>query len=320
MTAKLEGGSASRPDGPAAAGSHLEDGLRQQLLAEIPAHPRARRELAGMDTHGLLVVYFTWLSRLVSSQPRRVHLSSEFQESGALNGARATQVSKLLTEIERGEDLTPRLSRRIATGYVESTRRKRTGGGGADLDDLLNAWGVHHLHLPDPLHPRRFSDHRLDDLLFVSFTDRDAYVTDVMRHGDWSRRHVLEVLARNWPDHGVIHQAVGAVGLSRHFGEDDAKRLRDHNVNLALMVDGRVFLPRGGLTLNHRPMEAVRDANRLVHTLMRVRGALAEDEEFLTHHLRNERATPQTPEWRLEVVGSDLRAVDDVSGTALSLA
>ena len=77
------------------------------------------------------------------------------------------------------------------------------------MANIVAGFGVPHT----PVFP--FFVKRDGPLLFLSFTSRAAYVIDIMMHGDWTRDHVLEVLASEWPHEGVIHEIKGAPSASQ---------------------------------------------------------------------------------------------------------
>ncbi len=68
---------------------------------------------------------------------------------------------------------------------------------------MLNAWGVHHMHLATAL-TRKGHVRRTKQLLFVVFHPEDAYLVDIGDHNSFHQRRVLEVIARTWPDAGIL--------------------------------------------------------------------------------------------------------------------
>src|SRR5579862_9671134 len=181
---------------------NLTDSVCQWVVANLP-YDRGDAKLVaylnGLDAHAALVVYYNWASRLVPPQPRLVRKSKAF-ERNPLTAQRASDLNLIIADIERGRNLTKYLSKGILRSPVKMPDEKR-----ADIDLLLNDWGVHHLHLSSIVEPDGFVK-RDGPLLFVSFTEDAAYLIDTMKHGDWCREHVLEVLANEWPSAGVIYE------------------------------------------------------------------------------------------------------------------
>ena len=174
----------------------LVESTRQWVLTNLPYDrgDAARvAHLAGLDAHGLLVVYHNWISRLVKPQPRAVHKSKAFQRN-PMAAKRANDLAQIIADIEHGRDLKKYRSRDIdrTPAKAPGARHRR------DLDLMLNNWGVYHLHISSIVESDGFVK-RGGPLLFVSFTSDAAYVIDIMMHGDWNRDHVLEVLASEWP-------------------------------------------------------------------------------------------------------------------------
>jgi hypothetical protein len=69
---------------------------------------------------------------------------------------------------------------------------------------MLNDWGVHHLHISTQVGVDGYV-RRGGPLLFPVFRPQVAYLIDIMGHRDWTRHHVLEMLATEWPNEGAIH-------------------------------------------------------------------------------------------------------------------
>ena len=93
--------------------------------------------LAGLDAHGLLVVYHNWISRLVKPQPRAVHKSKAFQRN-LLATQRANDLAQIIADIEHGRDLKKYLSRDIDRAPAKAPGARHR----PDLDLMLNNWGV----------------------------------------------------------------------------------------------------------------------------------------------------------------------------------
>ena len=175
-------------------------------------------------------------------------------------------------KIVGGEDLNPHLSTRTA---------RPVGGASADplphrsdRDLLLAAWGVHHLHLSTEPWKNRFNE-RTSDVLFVVFRDADAYVLGVFKHPqheNWAAEEIFAVMARNWPQAGLVLASEYATGLSQEYSDAARLELRAAGMNTSLLVDGKVYSPSGiGMTLDGSPLHAVRESNALMWELKRWR-------------------------------------------------
>ena len=68
-----------------------------------------------------------------------------------------------------------------------------------------------------------------------------------MSHKDLTRKHVLHVLATEWPDDGIIDEQQG-LDAEKHTDEERAA-IRNSYGNTLLKHEGRVFLSGGGVTL-----------------------------------------------------------------------
>lgn len=172
--------------------------------------------------------YFNAQKRRISNQTRTVLVSKEFTCPPEYEVA----VDTIKDKAAKGEDLTPHLSKSILD---------------ADYNDsLLNDWGIHHFHLvtlPDPKDPRFVE--RTGPLLFARVTNEHFYLINVMEHGSWTRKQLIEILHANWPDSLRSHKLHEIPGS--HYTEDEIRQFRGHNVQTLIDVsNGTVYAPLGG--------------------------------------------------------------------------
>ncbi len=221
----------------------LKESARQWVLRELPydrSDAALVADLASRDAHGLLVVYHNWMSRLVRPQPRVVHRSNAFLQN-PLTLQRANDLALLIGDIEQGHDLKKYLSRDVERAAAKPRGAKRR----PDLDLTLNNWGVHHLHISSIVEADGFVK-RDGPLLFIVFKTDVAYLIDIMKHGDWTRDHVLAVLADEWPNDGVIHKIPNATNANK-VTEDQRGNLRKNHYNSAFVHKGSVYMPGAGM-------------------------------------------------------------------------
>jgi hypothetical protein len=172
--------------------------------------------------------YFNVQKRKITRKPRKVLIPREFKCSPEYQAA----VNTIIDKAEKGEDLTPYLSTHLLD---------------ADYNDsLLNDWGIHHFHLsnlPHPKHPQFVK--RTTPLLFARVADDCFYLIDVMKHGDWTNKRLLEILHANWPDSLQIYR-IRDISPSG-YSEDDIRKFRQHNIMAFIELDdGTIYAPLGG--------------------------------------------------------------------------
>jgi len=188
-------------------------------------------------------------------------------------------LEQIVANLESGQDITPFLSRGLKHGYESPNSRKPSHlGGRRDLDLLLNDWGVHHLHLSTNLDSDNFVK-RTKHVLFAVFRPSDAYLIDIMEHGDWTRDHILKVMIKDWPHAGLVHQLNGVVGLETPVYESDRKGIRNAGINTPFEFGGKVYMPAAGLTGAGTSVWITTAANRLFHAVASFRRQLTEDPE-----------------------------------------
>jgi hypothetical protein len=276
----------------------LKESARRWVLQNMPYdHLDASlvAYLNGLDAHGLLVVYHNWMNRLVWPQPRTVHKSRAFQQN-PLTAQRASDLAQIIADIEQGRDLKKYLSRDIvrAPAKVPGAAKR------PDLDLMLNDWGVHHLHISTHVETDGFV-RRDRSLLFAVFAPHAAYLIDIMMHGDWVRDHVLEVLATEWPNEGIIYEITGGNPTSP-VTESQRANLRGNHYNAAFTFDGKVFMPVGFMSAAGTTMTAWHGARLLLRKIADFERALTANPCCLTPDFeRNGLAFPETPEFEFAI-------------------
>lgn len=173
--------------------------------------------------------YFNVRKRQVEAKLRRVLTSREFccpEEYRA-------SFELLKEKAEKGEDLTPHLS----TFLLD-----------ADFNDsLLNDWGIHHFHLgivPSSRTPGFVE--RTGPVLFARVTADTLYCIDVMSHGKWEEKRLLEIIHANWPD-SLKSYRLNVHAVTPVPTAHETKQLRKAGVLICTQLnDGTVYAPIGG--------------------------------------------------------------------------
>ena len=176
-------------------------------------------------------------TRRIRAKPRTVRVAKDFVCPSDLQWA----FGALRLKVEKGDDLGP---------------HQHIDYGGADFDDdLLNDWGIHHLHLSTSMRPDGFVE-RSGPLLFARLTDNDFYCIKIMMHGGgdnpWSRQELIDIIYQNWPesiDHSRLRGPPGmeVVGLERLHTDEEIGLLRRKGVYVFTQrADGTTHLPIGG--------------------------------------------------------------------------
>lgn len=66
-------------------------------------------------------------------------------------------------------------------------------------DDMLSHWKIHHFHLGETLESDGFIK-RTGDLLFLYFTNNEAFIVGFFSHDSWCDLDIIETLHINWPE------------------------------------------------------------------------------------------------------------------------
>lgn len=159
-----------------------------------------------------------------------------------------------------GGDLLPFQSRALAHAAFGEAKRVQA----KQPDNLLNSWGIQHLHLGPRDANGLVSGLPGGELAFVWVGESRLYVIDVGDHGSFNDANLLEVVHSNWPDLLVAFRTASA-GLR----SDDPRlvAIRKKNANCAIqMRDGTNYrCPGGGTVAAGLSPSVIRDSDKLLH-------------------------------------------------------
>lgn len=204
-------------------------------------------ESQGYDTDGLSdekigILYFSSQMRLISTKPRNVLISKEFNCPPELQDG----LESLKLKIKNGDSIRPNQSRLLKKLNIQ--------------DGLLFDWDIHHLHLGTTIESDGFVN-RTGPLLYVRFDDDNAYFLNVEDHGAWTMQELLKIIHRNWPESIENFRIKDAIGLETNFSDDDLKGLRNAQVNSLIEVEpGAIYIgPGWGVAASGDSSKAVMD-------------------------------------------------------------
>lgn len=205
-------------------------GMARQLATWGHALPDGltRQDEATMED--VAMRYLNLERRRILPRPRAVHVAPSLQCPPSL----ADGYKWVLEKARGGQDLNPHLSRSI--GFDASFN-----------DQLLNDWGIHHLHLGSALEADGFVV-RTNELLFAIVHFKDLYCIGVGAHGGWAQRRLLDVCDTRWP-HLLAGCRVPLAGPpSSVWSEKKHKKARAKNVQVVstLSTGEAIFAPGGG--------------------------------------------------------------------------
>ena len=298
----------------------LKNDLRRQILQNLP-HDRNDARLVGeLNAAGigkLAVIYLNWLSRLVRPVPRRVLKSTQLM-ANPLAQTFSTALSAIETAIQEGHDLTPHLSKAVATfGYVSGSNSTSR-----DKDLMLNDWGVHHLHLgtrPDAGDPRFIE--RTNELLFVMFFPDVAYLLDIVPHMNWTKQEIVRIAVTNWPDVELFLELVGVLPSSSSYTETEHGKLRKAGIATPIEVDGRVYVARGMLSTAGTSIQSTRAADDLMDAIERFEEACRTAPETIEAMFAARGLLwPASPAFELVFLQQGVGVVEKKTGVVIGLA
>ena len=185
-------------------------------------------DLAGFSDERIQIAYFNVKKRLIEPLKRSVLKSREF----TCPPERVLGLERLEKEIQNGSDLRSYLSKKIL---------------GTDYNDnLLNHWGIYHLHLGENIEASGFIK-REGPVLFVRFDKKNAYFIDVRGHGSWEEQRFIQVIHDNWPQTIDEFRYPVETILAYSATDNDVRNLRSAKINSPVGVsDGTIYAGIGG--------------------------------------------------------------------------
>lgn len=124
--------------------------FKNDLIKVIPMTPNdinTKNELESESISSVLLYYINWAARLIKPKPRQV-IYDKILENNPNWIKYKNEIQALINKVEKGEDLYPHLSLRVASkGYTAKSRIEETDNCWEDKDFILNVMGFHHFHL-----------------------------------------------------------------------------------------------------------------------------------------------------------------------------
>jgi hypothetical protein len=197
--------------------------LRRELRAAGYPAP------SGEPAHDVCFRYYNWKKRSISSGPRKVVEAKDFSAPADLKAG----VDLVREKFEKGQDLRPHLSRRIADLNYDNA--------------LLDDWGIHHLHLGTTIDSFGFVPRTGPDL-FAKVEADQVYFLAVLGHGQWSNQLLVEILHSQFSDSIKQFRLPGFVVDVQIVPSDaEVRALRKGNVSTIIRTrDGALYAPLGG--------------------------------------------------------------------------
>ena len=279
---------------------HLQRSVQQLVLDHLPydrTDTAVVAALQSMSPNDLLIRWFNWVRRLVPQAPRQVLQSREFR-ANPLVGERQSDIQALIADIEAGADLTKYLSRGIEHGFVDPSNVKMHLR--RDLDLMLSAWGIHHLHISQKVDPDGFVE-RDGPIVFAVFRRDKTYLIDLMTHKDWAREHVIRVIVNNWPNDGLVHEFARVSGGGRKIGDEERLLLRKKQINAPIEIDGKVYAPPTFMSESGVSSQAIQQADQVMDALERFAEAYESDPAIVTAQIGPDAAWPTDPDFAVTI-------------------
>lgn len=228
--------------------------LLRESIPTVEGDKVSRSRIDEASLPNVLIHYLNYASRLVAPRPRTVHYFSGFWNDQRI-GDDMPNILSLERSISSGIDVNHRLSPKIKDhGFIHGKHRWD------DKDFILNAYGIHHLHLRAGRKPG-------DSLVFIGFRRHEAFFIKYGNHrsfhdGSLDDLATLWRLALGWELKGV------ELGES-NFTPQERIKLALRGVNMMTEMDGKV-VAQTGLSSSGHDLQTIRLADRMLDIIANV--------------------------------------------------
>jgi hypothetical protein len=195
--------------------------------------------------------YFNLERRLIIPKPRHIKISQELNCPKHLE----EEFELLKRKIKNGEDLTLHLSKEIFNLDYN--------------DDMLNDWGIYHLHMGKDIDKKKGYIKRTNELLFARFDNENAYLIDILGHGSWTRLDLIRIIHDNWEDSIKQFRLNEVLRTEPSISDGDVKKLRKvHAFTFIEVREGVVYMPLGmGYASSGDSIEVIRKCDCIFNSL-----------------------------------------------------
>ena len=170
--------------------------------------------------------YLNYQSKIISTKPRNVSLSSKFN----IDDANLEGFNNLKSDIAQGKDINPYLSKLINVAKKS--------------DGMLDHFGCKHFHLGKELETNGVFIERTGPLAIGFVTNREIFFIDVKTHTQdqddtlWYEQDVIEIIHQERLDLIEKFKVTGFKDISPKFDTpEQIKAMRDINVNTPIVID-----------------------------------------------------------------------------------
>lgn len=250
---------------------------------------------------GTALLYLNLERRRIAPRARTVQVAASLQcPNGVEAGYRA-----VLEKACAGGDLNPHLSRSI-------------GSDAGMHDQLLNDWGMHHLHLG--LVPEADgSMKRTGELLFVIVHPTEIFFVAVGRHQEWTSRRLIDAVNADWP-HLLDGCRVPLYGPpASEWSEAAHLQMRKSNVLAvsALSTGEPILAPGGGYASSGHSVAVLRRLIDILDQTAQLEARFQTLAPTILDHLAA-RESAALPDFHLEPIANGGYAAVDVRNAILA--
>lgn len=187
---------------------------------------------------------FNLQKRSIIPKKRKVLISKEFNCPEYLKEG----LEILKEKIESGKDIKSYLSKKISNLDYN--------------DDLLNDWGIYHLHLGKKVEANGKFIERTGLLLFARFDEENAYFINIYGHDSWSKQEMVKIVHNNWAESIQLFKTPFE-STRRLTDKEYASIRKSHSIVFVEVEKNAVYAPIGmGYMSSGHSTEVIRQCDR----------------------------------------------------------
>lgn len=209
--------------------------------------------------------HILWIPKI----PREVHISKQLNESQKFKQYEKA-IAFIKEKIEKGEDIMP---------FASARKKPSKKGENPYNDDLLNDWGIYHLHLGTE-YSKSGKIKRSEDLLFCIINLKSVYFIDIQGHRDnWANKELLEIVYDNWSE--LLEPYELDMIPDYNYTSEEIRDFRKIGSNMCVTLKNDKTFMIGNFAVDGTSMQVVYRVKAIEKELKRLENKFKTDKEIV---------------------------------------
>lgn len=216
-----------------------------------------------------LVEFLRFYTLWIPKTPREVYISKQLNESQKFKQYEK-EIAFIKEKIEKGEDIMP---------FASARKKPSKKGGNPRNNDLLNDWGIYHLHLGTE-YDKSGKIKRSEDLLFCIINSKSVYFIDIQGHRDnWANKELLEIVYDNWSE--LLEPYELDMIPDYNYTSEEIRDFRKIGSNMCVTLKNDKTFMIGNFAMDGTSMKVVSRVNAITKELQLLENKFETDKEIV---------------------------------------